>query len=193
MQNRFLPFTLTFLLALAASAKEKVAIIADAAPNSPAGHGIEVLRAAIRAKNLEAVTSPEGADYFVFAGDSRAMSRAPVSKGRAVTVPQVPESFSVFPGRTSGKPAVVIAGSDTRGVMYAALDTAERITRSKGTDLFEDVQQRSETPYLQVRGVSTYTMQRAYFEARLYDERYWTRYFDLLAKSRINSYVLILG
>jgi len=193
MQNRFLPFTLTFLLALAASAKEKVAIIADAAPNSPAGHGIEVLRAAIRAKNLEAVTSPEGADYFVFAGDSRAMSRAPVSKGRAVTVPQVPESFSVFRGRTSGKPAVVIAGSDTRGVMYAALDTAERIARSKGTDLFEHIQQRSETPYLQVRGVSTYTMQRAYFEARLYDERYWTRYFDLLAKSRINSFVLIFG
>ena len=38
-----------------------------------------------------------------------------------------------------------------------------------------------------------YTMQRAYFESRLYDEQYWTRYFDMLAADRINNFVVIFG
>jgi hypothetical protein len=36
-------------------------------------------------------------------------------------------------------------------------------------------------------------MQRAYFERRLFDEEYWKQYFDLLAASRINSFVVIFG
>ena len=36
-------------------------------------------------------------------------------------------------------------------------------------------------------------MQRAYFESRLYDEKYWQRYFDLLASSRINNFIVIFG
>ena len=96
-----LPFALAFVLVLAASGKEKVAIIADAPPKSPAGHGIDVLRSAIRAKKLEPVTSPEGADYFVFAGQGRAVSALPASGGSRVAVPQAPESFPVFRGRTS--------------------------------------------------------------------------------------------
>lgn len=36
-------------------------------------------------------------------------------------------------------------------------------------------------------------MHRAYFESRLFDESYWDRYFDLLAQSRFNSFVVIFG
>ena len=38
-----------------------------------------------------------------------------------------------------------------------------------------------------------YTMQRAYFESRLFDENHWKRYFDLLARSRINTFTVIFG
>jgi hypothetical protein len=38
-----------------------------------------------------------------------------------------------------------------------------------------------------------YTMQRAYFESRLHDENHWKRYFDLLARSRINTFTIIFG
>ena len=50
-----------------------------------------------------------------------------------------------------------------------------------------------EQPYIRERAVSIYTMQRAYFEERLFDERHWTRYFQLLARSRINSFVVVFG
>ena len=76
--------------------------------------------------------------------------------------------------------------------MYAALDTADRISWSTA-DPFQYVRDTTEKPYLAERGISMYTMQRAYFESRLYDEAYWKRYFDMLAADRINSFVVIFG
>ena len=43
------------------------------------------------------------------------------------------------------------------------------------------------------RALSLYTMQRAYWESRFYDQDYWARYLDLLARNRFNSLVVIFG
>ena len=78
--------------------------------------------------------------------------------------------------------------------MYAALDVATRLAPASRTrDPFENVRETTEEPFLAERGVSMYTMHRAYFESRLFDERYWQKYFDMLAASRINNFVVIFG
>jgi len=41
--------------------------------------------------------------------------------------------------------------------------------------------------------LSVYTMNRAQWESRFYDERYWVRYFDLLATSRFNRFLIVFG
>ena len=80
------------------------------------------------------------------------------------------------------------------GLMYAALDTAQRIGWSADDQhLFAHIRDTSTSPCLVDRSVSTYTMQRRWFEQRLYDPSYWEQYFDMLAASRINSYVIIFG
>ena len=118
------------------------------------------------------------ADYYVLAN---------VGKG-------APQSVSIRRSRYKGKPAVNLSGGDARGLMYAALDTADRTGWSgTATDPFARVREISEEPYLAERGVSMFTMQRAYFESRLYDEKYWERYFDMLAASRINNFIVIFG
>jgi hypothetical protein len=105
-----------------------------------------------------------------------------------------PQSLAIRRSRYQGKPSVILSGGDSRGLMYAALDTAERAGWSAaGGDPFARVRDVSEQPYLVERGVSMYTMQRAYFESRLYDEKHWERYFDMLAASRINNFILIFG
>ena len=165
-------------------AAQKIAVISNASAGSPAAHGVAVLRESIRAKGLEVVDTAAGADFQIsFSGPG----------ARVVTVGQAPESLAVWRGQLQGKPAVVLAGSDSRGLMYAALDTAEKISAATAANPFQFVRELSETPYIAERGISTYTMQRAYFEQRLYDERYWTRYFDMLAADRINSFVVIFG
>jgi len=176
-----------------AAAAQKVAVVVDSSLASPGRHGVTVLEQALRSKGLTVVGNQDGADYLIFAGGSSAEAAARTIKGNSVKLPKTAESLAVFSGRIKSKPAVVLAGGDARGLMYAALDTAEKITDSPASNPFQQVRETTETPYLLERGISTYTMQRAYFEQRLYDERYWTRYFDMLAADRINSFVVIFG
>jgi hypothetical protein len=175
-----LPLVTLFLVPALLTAAQKIAVISSAKAGSPAAHGVTVLREAIRARGFEAADSADGADYRIVVGGAPASSKTP-------------ESLSILRRRIAGKPAIELTGADSRGLMYAALDTAEKISAGTSADPFQLVRDLSETPYLVERGISTYTMQRAYFEQRLYDERYWTRYFDMLAADRINSFVVIFG
>jgi hypothetical protein len=191
--HKMLGLTLFCFAGLQLSAAQKVAIIASRELPSPARHGVTVLEEALRARGFTVVSGRQDADYLVFVGGETAVTAAHNLKGSAFEFQKAPEALDVLRGRIDGKPAIVLAGADSRGLMYAGLDTAEKISASAGGDPFSEVRETSESPFLEQRGVSTYTMHRAYFEQRLYDERYWTRYFDMLAASRINNFVLIFG
>ncbi|HUS05434.1 MAG TPA: hypothetical protein VMZ52_04015 [Bryobacteraceae bacterium] len=182
-----------WLIGFEAAAAQKVAVIAGSDLTAPARHGVSVLEKALRAKGFTVAGGAEGADYLIFAGGDSAVTAARSIQGAGAILPRTPESLRILRGRIRNKPAVVLAGGDARGLMYAAIEAAEKITASSGSDPFQYVRETSESPFLVERGISTYSMQRAYFEERLYDERYWTRYFDMLAASRINSFVVIFG
>jgi hypothetical protein len=179
MRFALLGMLLSVLPALAA---RQVGIVIDGQLDPPARYGIARLEQALAAKGLAVVHpragEPARADFYVLAG---------LGKG-------APQSLSIRRSQYQGKPAVILSGGDARGLMYAALDTADR-TGWSGTDAdpFARVRDVSEEPYLVERGVSMYTMHRAYFESRLYDEKYWERYFDLLASSRINNFIVVFG
>jgi hypothetical protein len=172
-----------FLFAWLAPAAPRVAVVAEGALSPPARHGLAKMEQALRAKGFEVVDSTAAgaaqADFVVLAG-------LRPSEGA--------EGLAIRRDKFQGKPAVMLYGGDGRGLMYAALDTADRISWTSGaSDPFQFVRDASEKPYLTERGVSIYTMHRAWFESRLFDERHWQRYFDMLAAGRINSFVVIFG
>ena len=172
-----------------------VAIATDAALDAPATYGIGKLRQALAARGFRVEERSPGvdADFVVVAGAARDGEAARMLQQVHVPLPARPESLIVR-RVAGGKPALVLYGADARGLMYAALDVADRIGRGSGTtDPFERVRDVAEEPFLGERGISIYTMHRAYFESRLYDDRYWQKYFDMLAASRINSFVVIFG
>ncbi len=184
-----------FVLFLCAGAlpAARVAVIADAGLEGPARHGLAKLSESLKARGFSVESGSVGrADYVVVAGlSSDKRVAAALSRG---TLPSGPQALVMRRTTFQGKPAVVLCGSDARGLMYAALDVAERVSWSTGAqDPFARVRDSSETPYLAERGISMYTMQRAYFESRLFDEKYWKRYFDFLARSRINTFTIIFG
>ena len=182
------------LLAAIPAAAAQIALITDGEPPPPAEHGIVKLREALRAKGVTVTDSAAVADRVILAGLSRSDSDVVKTlRSWNAPVPSGPESLTVWRGDYKGKPAVVLCGADARGLMYAALDTADRLAWSASGDLFQHVRSTAEKPYLTTRGISMYTMQRAYFESRLFDQRYWQRYFDMLAGDRINSFVVIFG
>ncbi|HET8548119.1 MAG TPA: hypothetical protein VFL57_08955, partial [Bryobacteraceae bacterium] len=175
---------------LRADARE-VAIRADDALGQPATYGLEKLSDALRTRS-HTITREQGG-ITIFAGLTSGAA-AGVLRAMKAPVPEGPQALVIRRTTVQGKPALVLCGSDSRGLMYAALDTADRVSWSNPAgDPLAHVHDAAETPYIAERGVSMYTMQRAYFESRLYDERHWERYFDLLARSRINAFTVIFG
>ncbi len=186
--RRLAPLAVLLLLSLPAMAARQVALITEGELAPPAGHGLDKLRDALRAKGFEVTASAAQADYVILAGTGA----SPALQGSQAPAPAGREALTIWRGRYQNKPAIALRGADARGLMYAALDTADRIAWSSA-DPFQYVRNTTEKPYLAERGISMYTMQRAYFESRLYDEAHWTRYFDMLAADRINSFVVIFG
>ena len=189
--SRLAILTGTLLLAaVSAPCAPKITVVARGELAPPAQYGLARLQAALQARGLLADSL---ADTVVLVGTASTPEIATALRQAGSRLPVGPESIAIARGRFQGRPALILAGGDARGVMYAALDTADRVAWSTGPDPFQYVRGTVEKPYLAQRGVSMYTMQRAYFESKLYDEQYWIRYFDLLAASRINSFVVIFG
>lgn len=178
--------------------KPAVALIASGKMEAPAHYGLEQLRQSLEAAGFQVERSTQAgaspAPYVVVAGLATDPEIAAIMRAQKVELPQGPQALVIRRFTFQGKRAVLICGSDASGLMYAALDVAERAGWLGGTgDPFRRVRDTRESPYLLERGISMYTMQRAYFESRLYNENYWRRYFDLLARSRINAFTVIFG
>lgn len=175
-----------------------VEIVSSRLPDGPATYGMAKLVEAISARGISVTTadSVEKATgpHVVVAGLASDRQVAELIAAGRTALPEHPEALSVRRIRDGGRGVVVLCGGGPVGLMYAALDTADRIGWATGQDdLFVHVASTSESPCLTDRAVSTYTMQRRLFEQRLYDESYWEHSFDMLARSRINSYVIVFG
>src|SRR5579871_2117414 len=174
MRRISLGFVLFFAPLVALSAADPahtVSLVLDPAPGPPTQHGAAALEAALHGQGwyVERMASSDAATGAV-------TLTAHIEKGG------VPESLVVKKTTDHGKIRLDLAGADDRGLMYALLDTAERIGwTNNASDPFSEVHDIAEKPTVLDRTISVYTMNRAYWESRFYDVRYWTRYFDTLA------------
>lgn len=182
-----------------APAGQNAFLVSDSNPAPPAKHGLKELATALGNRGWQCHTGKsldeaEG-DLIVVAGLSNGNGpAAQLARSNGGALPAEPEALSVRKITWRAMPTLVICGSDARGLMYAVLDVADRIAWSKpDEDPLLHVHDVSETPDLLERSLSTYTMQQTYFESRLFDDTYWERYFDLLARCRFNSFVVIFG
>lgn len=201
---RLLPFFLLLgLVGLATATAAEVrraALVLDPVPGRAARHGIEKLGAALRAAGWTVQAAGDADrtldDLMVLIGTSDAQGPAARAHAAAgLAPPSAPEGYAVRKLTLRGKPAVVLCGADDRGLMYALLDAAARIDAAAEPrrDPFSALPEGDEKPFIRDRSLSVYTMNRAHWESRFYDERYWSRYFDLLAASRFNRFLIIFG
>ncbi len=178
---------------------ERVVIVPDANLEAPAEYGLARLEAALLRKGVpvERARQIAGAagDFVVVAGICHGEGRAATwLRTENTACPEDPESLVIRRMSLRGRPGLLLAGADTRGLMYAAIEAARNVSlHSVPGAPFAGVRDVQEQPHIRERAVSIYTMQRAYFESRLFDETHWERYFDMLAESRINSFVVIFG
>jgi dienelactone hydrolase len=182
-----------------ASTKVTVSIVSDDDPGLAARHGLNKLAAALKARgvDVEQAGSLEAArgEMLIVAGRAAASSAAAaLHKSLGVAPPESSESLLIRRTKWNGKTALLVNGADDRGLMYALLDVADRVGwAADPNNPLSEVRDVTEKPYVAERGVSIYTMQQADFEARFFNEDYWARYFDMLARDRFNTFVLIFG
>lgn len=164
-------------------------LIIDTPLQRGARYGLQVFRQALQKRCIsfrESVNPNPMPDHTnVFIGTR-------VSKTIQNLIPDLPEC------RESLKIArihndLIICGSDDRGLMYALLDVAERITWTTEGDPLACVRDQDESPDAPERALSIYTMHRLCFEQRFFDPAYWDRYFDMLARNRFNTFALLFA
>ena len=108
-------------------------------------------------------------------------------------IPATPEALSIWKDSYNGKPLLALGGYDDQGVMYALLEAALRTGWGSRRDPFEFVNEIVEKPELATRNMTMYTMQRVLWERKLYDKKYWEKYFDMLSQNRFNDFLIIFG
>jgi hypothetical protein len=176
-----------------------ISIIQDPAAAAPVRHGVDILKAALQARNIryEEVANLQAAKGEIVIVPGLPAGSSPVAdrlKAVGVAVPSAAESLVVHWAGWKGKPLLLLSGSDARGLMYSLLEVADRVGWSNNAAKpLSEVHDMVESPSVADRGVTIFTMQQAQFESRLHDENYWAKYLDTLARDRFNRFQVLFA
>jgi hypothetical protein len=176
-----------------------VSLVAGEPIAPPVQHGLESVRSALQRQGLlfetvGALDRASGESVLVAGLSGGAGDAVRLLRQRGSALPQSPEGLVIRKWTQDTRQMVAATGADARGLMYALLDVADGIGwRAPGDPPFSSVRDVEEKAAVPERALSIYTFNRAYWESRFYDEAYWARYLDLLARNRFNSLVLIFG
>src|SRR2546425_5872188 len=202
----FTLFTTIFLLLIIAPCKSQsnspqvtISVVADSAAGLAAKHGLNKVITALKAKGVAveqaaSLDAARGKVTLVTGLASGSGAAARLLKHLKIAPPIGTESLLTRHVNWHGKKVLLVSGADDRGLMYALLDVADRISwAADAKNPLSEVRDAMEKPHTTERALSIYTMHRASFESRFFNEDYWARYFDMLADNRFNSFVLIFG
>ena len=176
-----------------------VSVISDASPGLGAKHGLKKVVEALNANGVKVerktnLSDAEG-NFVIVAGlapGRGAAARALETAG--VSAPEGAEALVIHNFQVQNKPALLIAGSDDRGLMYALLDVADRVAwTADPLKPFSQVHDTREKPFTPERALTKFVMNRSEFERYCFSEDYWAGYLDMLAANRFNTFNLLFG
>ena len=147
----------------------------------PVQWAVSELESALRAKGYKirrVRQAKPGDGLSVLICGSRSLPKA------SPPVPTEPESFLLI-GAPDG---IIVCGADTRGLMYAVLELADRVRY--GAVLGAPAVHRPANP---VRSVMRQFVSELYDKPWYYDRAMWPQYLGMLAASRFNRFDLTFG
>jgi hypothetical protein len=177
----------------------EVSLIVDNALGPGARHGLSKVRLALQNKGVsfEEVDSlaKTNGDILVIIGlNEKSNIVSEMVKFSGSQMPDVAESLLIKHIEWDNRKILLVSGKDDRALMYALLDVADRIGwGSDAGNPFSEVKDIIEKPEVVERSLSIYTMSRSHFESFFFNESYWSRYLDMLAKNRFNTFALLFA
>jgi hypothetical protein len=177
------------------AASRDVSIVVDpsdpVASSGPAQWAIKELeeslaKQGIPSKRFDRLQSAPGSSLCVVAADASAA----IVKSAGVTVPSAPESLAIVSTRSSGRNILLASGRDTRGLVYALLELADRARNDA------DLVPQSpivEQPANKIRSIARLFTSDVEDKPWFNDREMWPQYLTMLATNRFNRFHLAFG
>ena len=173
-------------------------IVVDPLIGQKVEYGISKLEMAlkekgIRTERVDGIEKATGKQIIVAGLSTGEGTLAQIARIRNRSIPATAEALAIWKDTYNSKPLLALGGFDEQGVMYALLEAALRTGWGTRTEPFEYVYEIVEKPEIANRTVAMYTMHRVVWERKLYDRKYWEKYFDMLSQNRFNNFLIIFG
>ncbi len=185
----------------ATTSSERVLIVAHpddpVTATPPVQWAIGQLRESLANRGITSVVAAhieDGPGIRVLVTSSKSPEWAEVAANAGIRLPGAPESLAVALTQIKKQQVLLAAGSDTRGVVYATLDLADRI--ALGTKPLEQLVPEKpivEQPANTIRSLGRLFTSDVEDKPWFYDRAYWQRYLTLLATQRFNRFSLMFG
>src|ERR1051326_1194916 len=181
------------------SATQGVSIIVDrqspitSAP--PCVWAIDELRAALDKHGVAAKLyprvqeAPAGDRHIVIAGGNSAYALE-ILRSANRSMPSSAEALCLVPGKLSGRSVLLAGGSDERGLVYAVLELADRVSYGSPLEIRASV---IEKPANVVRSCARCFVSDVEDKSWYYDRALWPEYLTMLAANRFNRFNLTFG
>jgi len=181
----------------AAAGDASVSIVLDSegelTKQIPMQWAVEQLRSALAARGINTALfanleeAPAKQECILITGRRR------VSELAGQAIPNSPEALLL--ARLNGKhPIVLTSGSDVRGVLYALLELADRVSfASNPLAALKSVDLTCERPANLIRSVCRLFASDVEDKPWFNDRQFWTRYLTMLATNRFNRINLSFG
>jgi len=184
----------------AAQPEEKsVAILLDPsfASSPPVSLAVQELGQALAGRGLalrQAHSIEGAAPFFIVAAGPNLPLAAAALRSAAVQLPARPESLALVTTEFNGKPGVLATANDSRSLMYALRELADRVRHAPDPmQALQPLKPLVEEPFTEVRSVGRLFVSdvedRPWFENR----DFWPPYLSMLAAQRFNRLHLALG
>ncbi len=166
---------------------------------APARWAIGQLQGALAARGigvrLEDTMGGSGLrDICVLAAGSGAAAAREVSGKANVALPDAAESLALVPGAGRGRPTLLACGRDVRGLVYALLELADRVTHAdQPLDALVIRRPLVERPANAIRSVARCFVSDVEDKPWFNDRAFWRRYLTTLATQRFNRFSFTLG
>lgn len=113
---------------------------------------------------------------------------------KGVELPQAAESCALIAGHVQNEPVIMGCGADVRGLVYAILELADRITYSDNPiDMLQGIDHSIEQPVNSIRSMARLFVSDLEDKEWFYDKAFWEDYLSMLMTQRFNRFSLTLG
>jgi hypothetical protein len=181
----------------------KVSFIVDAtdkvANAEPSQWALEQLMDALKAQGVRSTVyhqledAPASIPCIVVSGSTIKLALE-VLERRSLSIPETPEALGLVESEIEGRSVLLACGYDSRGLVYALLELADRMNYgAKPVEALKVPEPIIEKPAVRIRSIYRTFTSEIEDKGWYNDREFWTNYLTELATQRINRFTMTFG